>query len=199
MQLLYYCLSWKWWRVSLLLLTVDIRLCVVYFQSSTVGSGIHFRIRQLSVSTAYRRAYICPCDSPIFHTPGNVKNTIFKEKKWMGGILNTTALIIYVRGIVSKCYFCVSCLFQSQSFTGQVITVHDQRDGHFLQGWYASCKQSESGWWESRMLINVLFWDRSSWFSMENNQMWLSWTPIPCEMNSVCDIQDCISGCKQWL
>lgn len=113
-----------------------------------------FRIRQLSVSTAYRRAYICPCDSPIFHTPGNVKNTIFKEKKGVGrSILTTTALIIYVRGIISKCYFCVSiycvsvlrCLFQSQSFKGQVIIVHDQRDGHFLQRCYGTCKQSEGG------------------------------------------------------
>lgn len=33
------------------------------------------------LSTAYRRVYICLCDSPIFHRPGNVKNTILKERE----------------------------------------------------------------------------------------------------------------------
>lgn len=65
------------------------------------GSGIY-------LSTAYRRVYICLCDSPISHRPAgsckkhNLKRT-GKNRQYI-----TTALIIHFRGIVDKCYF--SCV-----------------------------------------------------------------------------------------
>lgn len=78
--------------------------------SIAIGSGCY-------LNSAYRRVHICLCDGPVFHrrVGGCERHNLRKKKK--NNIPPTAVLIIHIRRIVRKCYFCVFCHSPVKSWT----------------------------------------------------------------------------------